>query len=427
VTAPAATLLDASPMGARQLLSIADSQARINIWEGAVRSGKTVASLLRWLMFVANAPAGGELLMIGRTRETIHRNLFVVLQNPDLFGELSEQVKYTPGAPMATILGRRVHVIGANDIAAETKIRGLTVAGAYVDEITILPRVFWDQLIARMSVVGAKLFGTTNPDSPSHWLKADWLGKNDPSIRSWHFTLDDNKSLDPEYVAHLKRMYVGLWYRRFILGQWVVAEGAIYDMWDPQVHVVANVPIITDWLTCAVDYGTTNPFHAVMIGIGVDSRLYVTREYRYDSRAERRQLTDVDYSRRLRQWMRTVPIPGTAIGGVTPQYVVIDPSATSFRVQLHQDGVSSWPADNTVVDGIRLVASLLGASPRPKLLIHRSCKYLIDELPAYSWDEKYQLKGEDKPIKVNDHGCDALRYGLFTTRSVWQSRLDIDA
>lgn len=428
MTAPAATeLLVDSPMGPKQLLSIADSQARVNIWEGAVRSGKTVASLLRWLMFVANAPLGGELVMIGRTRETIHRNLFTVLQNPDLFGELAQQVQYTPGAPMATILGRKVHVIGANDIAAETKIRGLTVAGAYVDEITILPKVFWDQLVARMSVVGAKLFGTTNPDSPSHWLKAEWLGRNDPAIRSWHFNLEDNRSLDPGYVADLKRLYVGLWYRRFILGQWVVAEGAIYDMWDPQRHIVRNTPIITDWLACGVDYGTTNPFHAVMLGIGVDHRLYVTREYRYDSRAERRQLTDVDYSRRLRQWMQRVPIPGTAIRGVSPQYLVVDPSATSFRVQLSQDGASSWPADNTVTDGIRTVSALLGAEPRPKLLIHASCKRLIEELPAYSWDEKAQRKGEDKPIKIADHGCDALRYAIFTTRSVWQRALDLAA
>ena len=221
-------------------------------------------------------------------------------------------------------------------------------------------------------------------------------------------------------------MYVGLWYRRFVLGKWVVAEGAVYDMWDPAVHVVANTPLISDWLTASVDYGTTNPFHALMIGLGVDNRMYVTRELRYDSRAQRRQLTDAEYSGRLRQWFTKIPIPGTAIAGVTPRYVV-DPSATSFRVQLHQDGLNSWPADNSVLDGIRVVSSLLAATPRPKLLIHRSCKHLIDELSSYSWDEKAQRKGEDKPIKINDHGADALRYGVKTTQSIWQTTLDLVA
>lgn len=418
-------LLDAAPMSVAQMRSIAHANARINIWQGAVRSGKTVASLLRWLMFVADAPRGGELLMVGRTRETVHRNLFTALQNPDLFGMLAYQIQYTPGAPMATILGRRVHVVGANDITSEMKIRGLTLVGAYVDEATILPKSFWDQLVARLSVPGAKLFATTNPDSPSHWLKTDWLDRGDPSVRSWHFTLDDNKSLDPAYVAHLKRMYVGLWYRRFVLGKWVVAEGAVYDMWDPGVHVVANTPLITDWLACSIDYGTTNPFHALMIGLGVDHRMYVTRELRYDSRAQRRQLTDAEYSGRLRQWFTRIPIPGSTVRGVTPRYVVVDPSATSFRVQLHQDGINSWPADNGVLDGIRVVSSLLAWSSRPKLLIHRSCKHLIDELSSYSWDEKAQVKGEDKPIKINDHGCDALRYGIKTTQSIWQTTLDL--
>lgn len=417
-------LLDACPMSRKQLVSIAHANARINIWQGAVRSGKTVSSLLRWLMFVADAPRGGELLMVGRTRETVHRNLFVTLQNPDLFGALAYQIQYTPGAPMATILGRRVHVVGANDVTSEMKIRGLTLAGAYVDEATILPKSFWDQLVARLSVPGAKLFATTNPDSPSHWLKTDWLSRGDPSVRSWHFTLDDNKSLDPAYVAHLKRMYVGLWYRRFVLGNWVVAEGAVYDMWDPRRHIVANTPRITDWLACSIDYGTTNPFHAVLLGLGVDHRLYAVNEWRYDSRAQRRQLADAEYSGRLRGWLKQIPIPGSTGRGVKPRYIVVDPSATSFRVQLHADGIASWAADNAVLDGIRLVSSLLAVQPRPQLLIHKSCKYLIEELPAYSWDEKAQQKGEDKPIKINDHGCDSLRYGIKTTHSVWQGILE---
>jgi hypothetical protein len=206
-----------------------------------------------------------------------------------------------------------------------------------------------------------------------------------------------------------------------VLGKWVMAEGAVYDMWNPRQHVVHNTPRIADWLAVGIDYGTTNPFHALNIGIGVDSRLYVTSEYRYESRKRQRQLSDAEYSGQLRAWMRKIPVPGSTRRGVDPRYIVVDPSATSFRVQLHEDGVTTWPADNSVLDGIRLVCTLLSAQPRPRLLIHKSCKALIQEMPGYSWDEKAQAKGEDKPVKIADHGVDALRYTLKTTQAVWWS------
>lgn len=404
----------------KQVLSIHQATARINIWEGAVRSGKTIASLLRWLAYIVDAPTGGELVMMGRTKDTVGRNLLTVLQNPQMMGSLGRGITYTPGATEARIFGRRVHLIGANDVQSEMKIRGMTVAGAYVDEATVIPEITWQQLVARMSVHGAMLFATTNPDSPAHWLKRDWLERDDPAIRSWHFVLDDNHALDPDYVAYLKRQYLGLWRRRFILGEWVLAEGSVYDMFDPDRHVVParSVPPITSWLCVAVDYGTTNPFHALVVGAGIDRRLYVVDEWRHDSKRAMRQMTDAQYSGALRAWMTRIPIPGTEIRGVTPRYVVIDPSATSFRVQLFQDGVSSWAANNDVLDGIRTVSTLLGTD---MLRISDACEATIAEHQSYAWDPKAQEKGEDKPLKVADHSCDALRYGLHTTEGVWRS------
>ena len=407
----------------KQILSIDEAKARINLWEGAVRSGKSIAADFAWFNFIRNAPTTGDLVMIGRTTDTINRNVINVMKDQAIFGELARSVSYTPGSNTATILGRTVYVLGANDVQSESKVRGMTVSGAYCDEITVQPKVTFQQLVARMSVTGAKLFGTTNPDSPHHWLKKDWIDRGDRDQRVFHFELDDNPFLDPAFVAFLKRQYTGLWYRRFIRGMWVMAEGAIYDQWDPRRHVVANLPRIAEWLTVAVDYGTSNPFHALLIGIGVDQRLYVASEYRYDSKKQRRQLADSEYSGQLRAWMRHIPIPGSTARGVQPRYIVVDPSATSFRVQLHDDGVTTWPANNTVLDGIRLVSTLLSAQPRPRLLVHKSCKALIEELPAYSWDEKAQLKGEDKPLKIADHGCDALRYGLLTTHATWRDIL----
>src|SRR5687767_3457815 len=157
------------------LRSVVESTARLNIWQGSVRSGKTVASLLRFLIAVAAAPSSGRVLLFGKTRESVNRNVFAVLTDPALFGPLARLVKYNPGAPTGTILGRVVDVLGANDAKAEPKVRGMTLCLAYGDELTTIPEAFFTQVLARLSVRGAQLFGTTNPDSPAHWLRKKYL------------------------------------------------------------------------------------------------------------------------------------------------------------------------------------------------------------------------------------------------------------
>jgi PBSX family phage terminase large subunit len=410
-------------LSVKQIRAFRESTAPVNIAEGAVRSGKTVVWLLRWLDYVATAPRRGELTIIGKTLQTAYRNVLAPLMDPDFVGSaVARSVEYTPGAAMCTILGRRIHVIGGNDAKAEPKIRGLTGAGSLVEELTTLPEDFFNQLVARQSVPGAQIFASTNPDSPAHWVRTKWLNGN-PNVRSWHFTLDDNPFLTAAFIRQLKTSYSGLWYRRFILGEWVAAEGAIYDMLDHDQHLVdpRAIPPIVDWLVAGIDYGTSNPFHAVLVGRADTGRLYVTAEYRYDSARMQRQLTDAKYSAAFRQFLATAPIPRTELQGVRPRYIVVDPSAASFRVQLNEDGVNSWLADNDVLDGIRTVSNVLG---NDRLRISRACPSLIDELSGYSWDPKAQKIGEDKPIKVADHGPDALRYALHTTRTDWMRTLE---
>ncbi|MFE9645306.1 PBSX family phage terminase large subunit [Streptomyces sp. NPDC006365] len=400
----------------KQEVSIGQSTAWLNVWEGSVRSGKTIASLLRWLMYVENAPSGGELVVVGKTFDTVARNVFGPLTDPSLFGQAAKLIKYTRGASVAWILGKQIEVITANDAKAEARLRGLTGAGAYVDEMTLLPKEFFKRLIDRMSVPGALIFGTTNPDNPGHWLRKEWLNRAaELGIRSWHFTLDDNPALSPEYVARMKAAFTGLWYRRYILGHWVMSEGAIYEAFDATRHVVDEIPTIKRWLCDAIDYGTVNPFADLLIGLGSDQRIYVTSEYRHDSRTARRQMTDAEYSAARRQWL--------AARGVRPEFTVVDPSAASFIEQLHRDNTPGVvPAENTVLDGIRTVASLLAGD---RLRIHRSCTGLIDELPGYSWDDEAAEKGEDKPIKQDDHSCDALRYGVRTTEALWRPHIPL--
>lgn len=414
----------ALPLSPRQIESIATADARVNLWHGAVRSGKTFASLLRWLAYVAEAPSGGDLVIVGRTRESITRNVLGPLADPGRFGELAAHVHHTPGAPTATVLGRRVHVIGAGDRKAEKVLRGLTCAGAYVDEVTVVSREFFAQLLGRMSVPGAKLFGTTNPDAPSHWLKTDYLDRLDrlPDWRAWRFRLDDNPALPDEIRAAYHREFTGLWRRRFVDGEWVAAEGAIFDMWDPDHHVVPwqELPPMRRVLALGIDHGTANPTAALLLGIGTDGRLYLVDEYRHDPRRAERRLTDGQLSERLRSWLADVRhLPDRA--EAHPEWTVIDPAAASFRLQLHRDGLPAAGADNDVKRGVSLVATLLAEG---RLFVSDRCRGWIAEAPGYSWDDTARDRtGEERPIKVADHSLDAGRYAVATTEPVWRPLL----
>jgi len=407
----------------KQERSIAHATARINLWTGSIRSGKTIASLLRWLIYVANAPRGGQLVVTGKTYDTVARNVFGPLTDPAVTGPAASLIHYTRGAPTATILGRQVEVITANDARAEGRLRGMTCAGAYADEVSLLPEPYFDQLLGRMSVPGAKFFGTSNPDNPTHWLRQRFiLRAAQLRARHWHFTLEDNPGLDPAYVDAIKREYVGLWYKRFILGEWVLAAGAVFDMFDDRRHVVDELPHITRWISAGIDYGTTNPFSAVLVGLGVDGRLYVAREWRHDSKTARRQMAPVEYSQAVRSWLAGIELPG-GDQGVAPEYVLVDPAAADFRVQLARDGLPNKPGRNEVVEGIRTLSSLLA---RDRLRIHTSCTGLLSEIPGYSWDDKASEQGRDEPVKADDHSIDAARYAIHTTRSIWWHQLTPD-
>jgi PBSX family phage terminase large subunit len=402
----------------QQITSIVEAQSRQNLWEGSIRSGKTIASLLAWLLFISNRPRGGELMMFGKTRDSVARNLFAPLQDPALFGPLANQIHYTSGAPTATILGETVHVFGANDAKAEPKVRGMTLAGAYGDELTVIPETFYRQILGRASVTGARVYGSTNPDNPAHWLrKAFLLRAHELNLSTWHFDIDDNPHLSPEYVRDIKAEHKGLWYRRFVKGEWVQSEGAVFDMWDEDVHVLRGPlpPLIA--LPCVgVDYGTAAAFSAHLLGVqaadpqrGTPTRLVLAREYRYDSKLGKRQLTDAEYSTALREWL----------GRDRPAWIAVDPSAASFKTQLFRDGVTNvMDAKNDVLDSIRLASSLLATG---RLVVHESCTGLIEEIPGYSWDPAASAKGEDAPIKADDHSVDSgLRYAIYSSRMLWQ-------
>lgn len=411
--------VDVAPMSPMQIRSIVQADARVNLWTGSISGGKTVASLLRWLIYVATAPPG-ELVVVGRTRQSIARNVFGPLADASLFGHLAKHSHYTAGADTGKILGRTIHVMGASDVRSEMVLRGLTCAGAYVDELTLVSEDFWIQLLGRLRVPGAQIFATTNPDGPAHFVKRQIMDRAvELGYRVFEFRMSDNEHLDPTYVAQVHREFVGLWRKRFVDGLWVIAAGAVFDMWDPARHVIAHedLPTMDRVLALGVDYGDTHLTRGMLLGLGRDgkgvARLYVLDEWAPGP------MTIGEHSADLRAWLGRLEPPAWR----HPEWVFVDPAAASFKHQLFYDGMGNvGNASNAVLDGIRTVASLLATN---RLLVSDRCTNLIEQIPAYVWDPKATTRGEDKPVKKEDDEVDALRYAIFSTQVLWQSQIPL--
>ena len=402
------------------ILSVLDTDARVHLLDGAVRSGKTLSSLFAFVAQIRRAPLSANILIVGRTTATIGRNVLAPLQDPTVFGDIANTVSYTEGADSATILGRRVWLLGSHNSEREKALRGMTLWLAYVDELTLISHEFFNQLFARLSMPGAKMIATTNPDSFGHWAVKSIIDKaadGDTDYDRHPFRLADNPSLSPGYIAALRNQYAGLWARRMIDGEWCLSEGVVYSMWDPSRHVVSDVDprrVGIRMLADGMDYGTTNPSRAVRLGLRADGHLVVTAEWSHDDGSS----SDIEQSSSYGQWRRTVDLHGA------PPWIPIDPSAASMRLQMAADG---WPvtvAHHDVTRGIKLVASLLSSG---RLLVHESCEQLTTEMTRYSWDSAASEKGDDKPIKLYDHSLDALRYAVLTMYAEWADRVPLVA
>ena len=379
----------------KQVKSIQEANAHINIWEGSVRSGKTFGSLIKWLHYVLNCP-DDDLIMVGRTPKTIFNNAVKWYQ--EYYPQITS---YQPGNQVLLLGNKRVELIGANDQVAFTKIAGNTRSGAYVDEASLIPWSFMQMLDQRLSKPHSQMFCTTNPDSPFHPLK-EWVDQDDgKSFKTFHFELDDNIFLTDDYKERLKKTNRGLYYKRYILGQWVQAEGAIYDFFDEDLHTLEKIPMYAKYYLLGIDYGTINPCAFVLIGVNDDAfpSLWLEKEYYYDSKKMGRQKTDSEYANDLQRFIDGYPI----------KKMYVDPSAASFKTECRRRKISLSDADNDVENGIRVVSNLM-ANQNFKIL--KGCRNTIKEIQSYVWDEKASLKGDDKPLKISDHTCDALRYAL---------------
>ena len=376
---------------------------RINLLSGSVRSGKTWISLVLWAFWVATMPKEKNYLMTAKSLTTLKRNVLDLLT--ELVGE--KNFTFSIAQKQALLFGRKIYLEGANDARAESKIRGMTLQGAYCDELTLYGEDFFTMMLSRLSEPNAKLFATTNPDSPMHWLNKQYIERRHKlSMMLMTFLIDDNTFLDPSYVEELKKEYVGVFYDRFIKGEWVLAEGRVYPGFSEIDNVTEDIPEGGTYYI-SIDYGTLNPFSAGLWCVS-DGKAVRIKEYYHSGRDTKRQLTDEEYHAELEKLIQY-----TDSEGVLQEYeidrVVIDPSAASFIACMRRHGKFRVKhAVNTVIDGIRNVTSMLNSK---RLFIHSSCKDSIKEFGLYSWDDKAQ---EDKVIKENDHAMDDIRYFVNT-------------
>lgn len=256
-----------------------DKLKRLNILEGSVRSGKTWISLILWAVWVATRPKDYPYMMCAKSLQTLKRNCLSPLQ--ELVGE--NHFTFSLNTKEGVLFGRKILLEGANDSRSENKIRGSTLGGAYCDELTLFPKDFFVMLLSRMSTPGAKLIATTNPDVPTHWLLTDYLKNEKLDLFRMFFHIDDNTTLPAEYVESLKKEYTGVYYDRFIRGDWVVANGAIYKVFSdsPAAYNAAELPHF-DYINIGLDFGGNGSQHALCAsGITHDMRdLYALKTER---------------------------------------------------------------------------------------------------------------------------------------------------
>ena len=364
------------------------------ICDGAVRSGKTLCmgiSFVCWAMRRFNGQSFG---ICGKAKSSIRRNMIEPLL--PVLRDIGFTVRdlVSKGIIVIGYRGRenRFYLFGGKDESSSSLIQGVTLAGALLDEVVLMPRSFVEQACARCSVTGSRLWFNCNPESPQHWFYREWIQKADERRALYiHFTLEDNPSLSKKIIDRYKRMYSGDFYRRFILGQWVLPSGRVYDFFTEDM--LCNAPEKCGEYVVSCDYGTKNPSSFGLWGKSGES-WYRLREYYYDGRKMGVQKTDEEYVAALTE----------LCGGVTVQRVIVDPSAASFIEALSRAGVRVEKAENDVLRGIRLTASYLKSG---RIRICRGCDDALREFYQYRWDDR---AGREAPLKQNDHAMDDIRY-----------------
>ena len=378
------------------------------IADGAIRSGKTVCMSLSFIMWAMQRFKGQNFAMCGKTIGSFRRNVLFWLKL--MLKSRGYRVVDHRSDNLVEISRGKVtnyfYIFGGKDERSQDLIQGITLAGVFFDEVALMPESFVNQATGRCSVDGSKYWFNCNPDGPYHWFKTNWIDEaKKKNLIVLHFTMEDNLSLSEKIKARYRSMYTGVFYKRYILGLWAMAEGIIYDMFDVDRHVKKVIDfarlLIDGGRYVSIDYGTQNAMVFLLWNKGIDKKWYCTREYYYSGRDKGKQKADSQYADDLEKWLE----------GTLVKAIIVDPSAASFITELNNRGYKTMKADNDVEDGIRLVSTLLNTE---KIAFSQSCINTIKEFASYIWDPKAGDRGEDKPIKQHDHAMDAVRYFCYT-------------
>lgn len=371
--------------------------------DGAIRSGKTLSMSLSFVLWAMETFDGQNLGMCGKTIGSFRRNVLFWLKL--MLKARGYQVRDRRADNLVEVSkGKKLnyfYIFGGKDESSQDLIQGITLAGAFFDEVALMPESFVNQATGRCSVDGSKFWFNCNPDGPYHWFKVNWIDEKDTKkLIHLHFTMDDNLSLSKRVKKRYESMYSGVFFQRYILGLWVMAEGIIFDMFNKEKHIVESIDRQYSRYYVSIDYGTQNPTAFGLWGLS-SGIWYKVKEYHYSGREENMQKTDTEFADDLIDF----------IGGLDIKSIIVDPSAASFIAELRKRGLVVRKAKNDVLDGIRNVATALNED---LVKYNDCCNETFKEFDSYVWDEKASNRGEDKPIKDNDHHMDADRYFINT-------------
>lgn len=390
----------------KQIEFIANSVKKWNLAHGSVRTGKTVGGTFRFLQ-EANKCPDSKIYIVGHTFDTAYRNVIRLIM------ETEEMAMFRP---FCTWSGKKLHfkdktitVLGAKDEGAIGNFQGDTYSLVLCDEMTLYPQSIIEMIDSRLSQPHSMGIATMNPSHPNHILK-QWIDKADegnPNYYAMHFTLKDNPFVGEDYKARLRDSSTGIFYKRNYLGLWCMAEGAIFDFFDKKIHVVRKPPRAAEYWIAGIDYGTRNSFACILMGVNTGRYTqtgicrWFEKEYVWNSIDKGRQKTNSEYADDVQQFLEPFAVKG----------VYVDPSAASFKLELRKRGISVIDADNDVVNGLTFMTSEMH---KGNLFVCQDCPTLIKEIESYVWDDKAAKRGDDEPLKLNDHCIDAARYASFT-------------
>lgn len=378
----------------KQILAFPFTKYDALICDGAIRSGKTVFMMLAFVDDAMRRFNNQRFGICGKTVDSAIKNIITPYLGLK-YAKEKYRIQWRRSDKLLMVSKGNIQnvfeIFGGKDESSFMLIQGRTLAGALLDEVALMPRSFVEQALARCSVEGSKLWFNCNPDSPQHWFYTEWIkGAKERNALHLHFNLEDNPSLSENIIERYKRLYTGVFFQRYILGQWVLAEGLVYSF--NEENITDEQPRGAEYYI-SVDYGTLNPFSAGLWSVTGDKAVRI-KEYYYDGRGKKKLMTDEDYCEAITE----------LAGNKFITKVVVDPSAASFITALKRRGFRVQQANNSVIDGIRRTAVYLREG---NIKIHRSCVDAIREFGLYRWDEK---QNEDKVIKENDHAMDDIRY-----------------